>query len=169
MNISFDSIASYIDDVGIGQHGYCFLMEQEGNIIYHPQQQLIFSGLKEMREDDMRELAKSMDGSVVKEDIIYNTRTLKDYGWIIVGVCYIDEMITSKVEKMKRTSYVLIYLVLLTAVVMGFFFTRIFSKPVNRLIEAMRKFEGNAETFNFESVGTTKEIAELSDSFLHIW
>ena len=85
MNISFDSIASYIDDVGIGQHGYCFLMEQEGNIIYHPQQQLIFSGLKEMREDDMRELAKSMDGSVVKEDIIYNTRTLKDYGWKIVG------------------------------------------------------------------------------------
>ncbi|MEE0419173.1 MAG: sensor histidine kinase [Lachnospiraceae bacterium] len=168
MNISFDSIASYIDDVGIGQHGYCFLMEQEGNIIYHPQQQLIFSGLKEMREDDMRELAKSMDGSVVKEDIIYNTRTLKDYGWKIVGVSYIDEMITSKVEKMKRTSYVLIYLVLLTAVVMGFFFTRIFSKPVNRLIEAMRKFEGNAETFNFESVGTTKEIAELSDSFAHM-
>lgn len=46
LDISFSSISAYLNDVGIGQHGYCFLMDQSGNIIYHPQQQLIYSDLK---------------------------------------------------------------------------------------------------------------------------
>ena len=34
LDISFSSISAYLNDVGIGQHGYCFLMDQSGNIIY---------------------------------------------------------------------------------------------------------------------------------------
>ena len=44
MDIRFSQIADYVDEVGIGQHGYCFIMDREGNMVYHPQQQLIFSG-----------------------------------------------------------------------------------------------------------------------------
>ena len=47
MDIRFSNIAAYVDNVGIGTHGYCFIMDGEGNIVYHPQQQLIYAGLKE--------------------------------------------------------------------------------------------------------------------------
>ena len=42
IDYEFSEIAKYIDNVGIGRHGYCFITDGDGNIIYHPQQQLIF-------------------------------------------------------------------------------------------------------------------------------
>ena len=47
VDISFYNIADYVDDVGIGQHGYCYIADDAGNIVYHPQQQLIYASLKE--------------------------------------------------------------------------------------------------------------------------
>ena len=60
LDISFSSISAYLNDVGIGQHGYCFLMDQSGNIIYHPQQQLIYSDLK---RENMPPVTKPMCAS----------------------------------------------------------------------------------------------------------
>ena len=41
LDISCSNIAAYISDSGIGRRGYCYLMDTNGNIVYHPQQQLI--------------------------------------------------------------------------------------------------------------------------------
>ena len=46
LDISCSNISEYINGVGVGQRGYCFLMDSDGNIVYHPQQQLIYSELK---------------------------------------------------------------------------------------------------------------------------
>ncbi len=46
IDIRFSKISDYVDNVGIGQHGYCFIADSNGEIIYHPQQQLLYSGLK---------------------------------------------------------------------------------------------------------------------------
>ena len=45
LDLSFSGISSYISNVGIGQRGYCFLMDESGEIIYHPQQRLLYAGL----------------------------------------------------------------------------------------------------------------------------
>ena len=47
VDISCTNISSYINGIGIGQRGYCFLEDTNGNIVYHPQQQLIYSDLKQ--------------------------------------------------------------------------------------------------------------------------
>ena len=41
MDIRFSKIARYVGNVGIGQHGYCFITNENGDIVYHPQQQLL--------------------------------------------------------------------------------------------------------------------------------
>lgn len=38
IDFRFSEIADYIDKVGIGRHGYCYIIDTEGNIVYHPQQ-----------------------------------------------------------------------------------------------------------------------------------
>lgn len=40
------SIAKYIDRISIGQRGYCYIVDSKGGIVYHPQQQMLFSGIK---------------------------------------------------------------------------------------------------------------------------
>ena len=43
IDFKFSSIAKYIDKVSIGQRGYCYIINSKGEIIYHPQQQILFS------------------------------------------------------------------------------------------------------------------------------
>ncbi len=165
MDIRFSNIASYVDDVGIGQHGYCFIQDTEGNLISHPQQQLIYSGLKEEMTGELKSLP---DGSHTRSNVIYTIHTLENCNWRVVGVSYVDELITGRVEGMVRICVILLLLVLVTAVLVGILFSRLFAMPAKRLTGAMEAFEQEAENFQFVTVRGTSEISALSDSFGHM-
>lgn len=165
MDIRFSNIASYVDDVGIGQHGYCFIQDTEGNLVYHPQQQLIYSGLKEEMTGELKSLP---DGSHTRSNVIYTIHTLENCNWRVVGVSYVDELITGRVEGMIRICVTLLLLVLVTAVLVGILFSRTFARPAKRLMGAMEAFEQEAENFQFAAVRGTSEISALSDSFGHM-
>ena len=165
MDIRFSNIANYIDDVGIGQHGYCFIMDSNGNIVYHPQQQLIYSGLK---EENTQELASLEDGHYTKSNVMYTMYTVENCDWKVVGVSYVDELITSKVRNMIQIVAVLLMVVLIVAFVIGLFISRLISRPANRLAKAMTDFESDAENFIYNDINGTREIAALSDSFEHM-
>ena len=165
MDIRFSNIADYVDDVGIGQHGYCYIQDTEGNLIYHPQQQLIYSGLKEEMTGELKSLP---DGSYTRSNVIYTIHTLENCNWRVVGVSYVDELITGRVEGMIRVCGALLLLVLMTAVLVGILFSRLFAKPAKRLTGAMEAFEKEAENFQFATVRGTSEISALSDSFGHM-
>lgn len=66
-------------------------------IIYNPQQQLIYAGL---REENTYDVLKHPDGSYIDhsggENILFTLKTVKHTGWKIVGVSYMDELVTSK-------------------------------------------------------------------------
>lgn len=162
IDIRFQNIASYVDDVGIGQHGYCYIADQSGNIIYHPQQQLIYSGLKEETEERLQE------GSHTSSNVIYTVHSLENCNWRIVGVCYVDEMITSKVENMVSVLVIILAIAVVGTALLGGLFSKLFSKPVTQLAKAMGEFEGNTENFTFRPVSGTSEIISLSESFEHM-
>ena len=71
LDLSFSSISSHINNVSIGQHGYCFLMDKHGNIGFHPQQQLLYSGLK---SEDTAKLAAFSDGTYADDRRIHPGR-----------------------------------------------------------------------------------------------
>ncbi len=165
VDIEFSEIASYIDNVGIGRHGYCYIVDTEGNIIYHPQQNLIFNDIK---EEPTAEIALETDGAHILENEIYTLHSLDNSEWRIVGVSYIDEMITSRVERMLIISLVILVMIVTTSFGFGLLFARVFSRPAQKLQSAMVEFEKNAQQFKYQSVEGTKEIVTLSDSFGHM-
>lgn len=165
MDIRFSQIADYVDEVGIGQHGYCFITDQDGNMVYHPQQQLLFSGLK---EENLELLKNTPDGCLEQSDVIYTIQTMEDSGWRVVGVSYVDELITKKVQNVAALLLGLLFLVLFTAICSSLVFSRMISKPVKRLIHAMEEFEDSASDFTYHAVEGSKEIGELSQSFGHM-
>lgn len=165
MDIRFSQIADYVDEVGIGQHGYCFITDQDGNMVYHPQQQLLFSGLK---EENLELLKNTPDGCLEQPDVIYTIQTMEDSGWRVVGVSYVDELITKKVQNVAALLLGLLFLVLFTAICSSLVFSRMISKPVKRLIHAMEEFEDSASDFTYHAVEGSKEIGELSQSFGHM-
>lgn len=165
LDLSFSGISSYIKNVSIGQRGYCFLMDDAGNIIYHPQQQLLYAGLK---SEDTEALAALEDGAYADDTVIYSVASVGESGWRAVGVSYVDELVNRNVNDMIRLSLWLAVVVLAVAGLTSWLLSRLIGKPLRGLASAMESFESDADHFTYRPVGGTREVQELSDSFEHM-
>ena len=165
LDLSFSSISSYINNVGIGQRGYCFLMDKHGNIVYHPQQQLLYAGLK---SEDTAVLATLGPGTYVEDTIIYSVTSVADSDWQVVGVSFIDELVDRNVREMIHLSLGLAIVVLAAAVLTSWILSRMLGRPLQGLAAAMERFERDADHFTYRPVRGIREVQELSDSFGHM-
>ncbi len=165
LDLSFSSISNYINNVSIGQRGYCFLMDQEGNMVYHPQQQLLYSGLK---SEDTSRLAQLEDGAHANDTVIYSLTSVEGSDWRVVGVSYVDELVNRNVREMIQLSLVLGCMVLLAALLTSWLLSRLLGRPLRGLASAMENFEADADHFDYHPVGGTREVQELSCSFGHM-
>ena len=164
LDISFSSISSYLKNVSIGQRGYCFLMDREGNIVYH-QQQLLYAGLK---SEDTEALAALEDGDYADDTVIYCLASVEGSDWRAVGVSYVDELVNRNVNDMIRLSCLLAVVVLGAALLTSWLLFRFLGRPLRGLASAMESFESDADHFAHKPVGGTREVQELSDSFEHM-
>lgn len=166
LDISCSNISSYINGIGIGQRGYCFLMDERGNIVYHPQQQLLYSALK---SEDSGYIAKLADGSHVTGSVIYTVQSLENGAWRMVGVSYVDELISESVDEAVRLLIPAVLLILAASFVIGLVLSHTLSRPIHRLAEAMERFEQDADSFVYTPVrGMAREARMLSESFGHM-
>ncbi len=165
LDLSFSGISGYINNVSIGQRGYCFLMDKAGNIVYHPQQQLLYSGL---RSEDTAALAALEDGSYADDTVIYSLTGVEGSDWRVVGVSYVDELVDRSVREMIRLSLWLAVLVLAAALLTSWLLSQLLSRPLRDLASAMGSFEADADHFTYRPVEGTREVQELSGSFGHM-
>ena len=165
VDLSFKELAATINNVSIGQHGYCYLMDERGNMVYHPQQQLLYAGLK---KEEAGRLACLGDGTYVEETVIYSVQRVPGSTWRVVGVSYIDETVNESFRQMVRITVITAGLVFLAALVAGWVLSRLLSRPLQQLETAMEQFEQDADHFAFQSVRGTREVQNLSDSFGHM-
>ena len=115
VDYKFSQIATYIDNISIGQRGYCYIINSKGDVVYHPQQQMLFSGIKKENTD---RIAKMTDGTHIKKDNIYCLMSMSGCNWRIVGVSYNDEVTKSVREQL----------------LVGFLFALLFSMLISLVI-----------------------------------
>ncbi len=165
LDLSFSSIASHINNVSIGQHGYCFLMDKDGNIVYHPQQRLLYSGLK---SENTAKLAAYADGAYTDDTAIYSLTSVAGSDWRVVGVSYMDDLVNQSVREMIQLLLLLAIITLITALFTSWLLSQLLDRPLRRLASAMEHFETSADHFTYHPVGGTREVQELSCSFGHM-
>ena len=165
LDISCTNISSYINDVGIGRRGYCFLMDADGNIVYHPQQQLLYSSLK---QENTELIAQLEDGSHVENNIIYTVQGLQNGRWKVIGVSFVQESISESLVEMSRILILTAVFILLAMLLLAPIFTEALSRPIRELASQMEAFEQNAEQFTYTPRGRLREVRILSESFSHM-
>lgn len=166
IDFSFSEIAKYIDNVGIGRHGYCFVIDGGGSIIYHPQQQLLFSGIKSENSEYISTLS---DGVHFEKNLIYTLNTASDSHWRIVGINFTDELAAERRTQIITSVLISFLCCALIAVAVLIIYSKIVNMPVKRLMNAMHAFENEAEHFKFkDEAEAVTELRALSDSFKHM-
>ena len=162
VDLNYSSISELCSSISFGNKGYIFILDEDGNLIYHPQQQLLYSGLK---TEKIERVMESRDDSFFTEDgKLYSISKSRDTGWTVVGVSYTEDLLKNSNEttRIYLSSALIIFA---AAFVLAYVLSREITRPIEVLGESMREAEkGNFENVTLEIEGNN-EIARLSATF----
>jgi two-component system sensor histidine kinase YesM len=161
VDLNYGVINDLCRQVQLGRSGYVFIVNGNGDIVYHPRQQLIYSNLKTEPIDDILkrrngELRARVDG----QDRIYSFTTSPVTSWTVVGVSYAKDILSSTADVEYSVWMVALGCVLVTVIVAW-----AISLRISRPIEALRKSMQAVETGNFDvtiAVDANNEIGLLA-------
>ena len=166
IDFRFSEIAKYIDNIGMGRHGYCFIIDKEGDIVYHPQQQLIFVGIK---NEETKNLVNYKDGINYENDTIYTINSTADKNWRIVGVSYTEDLTAEGATRIYYSVLGALLVSIIIAFVIMKLYSHVVNKPVYELVKAMKDFETSTKEFEYKEENiTVREIKTLDESFEHM-
>lgn len=163
VDLNFSVINDTLNNIDLSKRGYVFIVDKDGNIVYHPQQQLIYSNLKSERIEEV--LAKGSGSFMTEEGKTSRIYTIQDtgFGWKIVGVSYANELIGNK-RQMQLSMVAAGIFCLIVGLLLAVFVSRNLSRPIKQLQEHMKKVEKGI--FNIRvPIGNPKEIASLARTF----
>lgn len=163
IDLNYSSISSLCDSIDLGNRGYVFIIDKDGNIIYHPKQQLIYSGV--LKEDIDQILADDGNGYLTLDgEKIYFTSKSEKTGWTVVGVTYKSEML----EQMNTTRAMYIFLtfvLLMLATLAAIVFSNALTKPIKELQKSMKQVETGDFDIHLADIEYMNEIGHLQNSF----
>lgn len=162
VDLNYSAISGLCERLSLGNKGYVFVLDARGSIVYHPQQQLIYSGMKEER---IREVMEAERASFVTDDgKLYTISRSETTGWIVVGVAYVSELMASS-QAATRMYLVVAVILFLAALVLAYLLSDEITKPIKALERSMKEVEkGNFELAVLE-VREDNEIRRLSKNF----
>ncbi|MEG2930723.1 MAG: sensor histidine kinase, partial [Ruthenibacterium sp.] len=138
IDLSFFAIKAICETAQLGQNGYAYLIDDEQNIIYHPQQQLIYAGIK---VDPSAEILKMSTSYLrTEENKIYTKNTSALTGWTAVGVINAGELLRDRI-RIVNFYFTLSGLCLLFATLAALVISSTVTKPLKELESTMHRVE----------------------------
>ncbi|WP_209847242.1 sensor histidine kinase [Paenibacillus sediminis] len=164
VDVNFKTIDEISKKVSLGKKGYIYIIDSLGNIVYHPQQQLIYAGLK---YENLEQVLSYSYGSYVDhstgESRLITIKTVEPIGWKVVGVAYTDEILTTKQDLNQFIFWVLVVVILLVLLISIYMSAKI-SRPIKMLEKSVKKVEQG--DFNTRiNVKGAYEVEQLSHQF----
>ncbi|GIP27076.1 histidine kinase [Paenibacillus sp. J23TS9] len=163
VDLNYNVINDLCRQIELGQRGYVFIVSPSGDLVYHPQQQLIHS---ELKSEQMQTVLDMREGSIklgkAEESKMYTVATTS-FGWKIVAVTYPDELIENK-HQMQTSAALWGVLCLIVGLTISIILSYALTKPLKNLEMHMKK----AERGNFDvrvDIEGTHEIGKLARTF----
>lgn len=164
VDINYNLINDMVSSIKLGQKGYVFIVDNNGDIVYHPKQQLLYSGLK---SEDMDTILNSEDGTkTVVEDRKkkqYTITTSKYSGWKVVSSVYMEDILSYK-PNLDRFFFIMGTLAIFISVFISVLISRSILHPIKKLVNTMHQVEeGNLDVSI--DIKSDNEIGELAKAF----
>ncbi|HHW46834.1 MAG TPA: histidine kinase [Clostridiales bacterium] len=164
VDMNFSAIDQMCQNVVLGKKGYIYILDSDGNIVYHPQQQLINAGLKyENTNDVLKHVFGCFFDKHNGEKRLITIETVNYAGWRIVGIAYMDEIVYNMNDIGVYVVWILIFGILFS-VFISFFISSKISQPIKRLEKYMKMVEQGNFDVNIDFKGGA-EVANLAKAF----
>lgn len=160
LDINFSGIEQIFNNAGYGDSGYAYLVGEDGEMIYHPRQQLVYSDLFE--EDSLAYVGKedgNYIGKVSGQDSVITVKTVGYTGWKIVRVApvgiYSDDVLFIQLAGLIGVVCLAILIILVNQSV-----SSQIARPVEELQKSVEKLE-NGDLDAEIAIGGSYEIQRL--------
>ena len=160
VDMNFSGIEQLFKDVNLGASGYLYLMSDEGEIIYHPRQQLIYSGLL---EENNLQAVNYDDGNheetFLGEERLVTVKTVGYTGWKIVGITPMQDITADYYHIRSYVVFILLFTIFLMIFANLFVSSRI-ANPIKSLERSVKELEKGSLDVDI-AVGGSYEIQHL--------
>lgn len=164
VDMNFSGIEQICKDVSFSDgQGYLYLVDGNGEIIYHPRQQLIYAGLL---EENNQAAAAYSDGTYTEvfrsQRRQVTVKTVGYTGWKLVGVAP-TESLRDNYSQLLLFALFVVSLSIFLLVFVNLRLSEWITAPMKKLDLAVRQLEKGAETADFDVDGPY-EVEHLSHS-----
>ncbi len=160
INLKYSGLEQIMSKATLGNGGYIYLTDREGDIIYHPKKQLIFSGLE--KESNLQ-AAVLPDGNHKEtfegEERVLTVKTVGYTGWKLVGVMPGWGVSFNTFQNRMFIACIILAL-LLVLVIVNSRVSSMLTDPIRRLEKSVHEMEeGNLEAVIY--TGGSYEVMHL--------
>ena len=165
IDLNYSAISELCTQNSVGTKGYVFILDQNGNIVYHPQQQQLYN---ELQTENISLIMNAKTDVVTAgkgdDEKIYALSHSETTGWTIVGCMNMSELL--KNSRKARSIYVLVALGLIAiALVISSEIAKNITFPIQKLRDSMKRVQkGDFSAAEIE-VYSDNEIGSLTRSF----
>ena len=163
IDLNYRSIEAICEDAQLGKNGYIYLIDNDRNIIFHPQQHLIYSGIKSEEIKSVLALDDESPYMRASDSNIYLKHYSEVTGWSAVGVVNTGELTRNKSGTI-RYYVVLVCVSILFATVISVVLSTTITRPIKKLENTMHKVEEGDLSIRAE-IAINNEIGHLSETF----
>jgi len=168
--VNFEKITTHLAELKIGEHGYAFMVNRDGLLVYHPvKEKVMAENLLQSENPGLKELARQMVAGKSSSGF-YAYEGIKKYlafrpvgEWSVAVTANYDEYMAAAVQ-IGRIIAVTGGSALVIALVLAFFITSGIVKPVQQLQRLMER-AGNGDLTVRSEIKTGDEIESLGESF----
>ena len=165
IDLNYNAISKLCDQSMVGNQGYAFIVDADGNIVYHPQQQQLYNELQTENIDLVMNAGSDIvtwgDGINKK---MYSISRSEKTGWTVVDCVRVEELLRRSNE--AQSIYVLVAIGLMAV---ALFFSRFVAKsitlPIQRLCDSMERVQEGDFSVSDIVVDSENEIGSLTKSF----
>ena len=163
IDLRYNSLEQLFDGMNLAKGGYVYLTDSNGDLIYHPNGQLISSGLA-MENNDNTAILR--DGNYQEQwqgqTRVVSIKTVGYTGWKIVGVMPLDTVSLNAIKTRILIVFIIALVLFILTIINSYISSRI-TDPIKELEKSVNQIEeGNLETEVY--TGGSYEIQHLGKS-----
>lgn len=161
VDMNFSGIEQICKNVEVSKNGYVYLIDRDGEIIYHPRQQLIYSNLI---TENNKEAAKYEDGNYIENfegnKRLVTVKTVGYTGWKLVAISPMSD-VTAGYHEFRTFAFFIMIFAIFTLISINMFLSSRIANPIKDLEKAVKEFENGVVNLNISESGSY-EIQHLT-------